>query len=208
MRTPRSANGHFFPLGLVRNPSSFSQRTRVKLIRLLIALVLVTTPALAQGIFPRPTVYLQHPTYIYVDLTEQRLEFVDNGRVTLAMPISSGRDEKPTPPGRYTVSHKHEQWVSTIYHVSMPYFLRFNGGTIGLHAGPLSGYPGSAGCIRLPEDGARELFRRTRVGTPVLVQGRAPLLNEVLAELRQEQHQAGPSTSRGPIAKPGRPALR
>lgn len=160
--------------------------------------------AWAEGIFPVPTVRLPHAVYIYVNLTEQRMELVENGRVTLAMPISSGRDEKPTPPGRYTVSHKHERWVSTIYHVSMPYFLRFNGGTIGLHAGPLSGYPGSAGCIRLPEDGARELFRRTRVGTPVLVEGRAPLLEDVLAELRQERARSGPSVSRGPMSRGGR----
>ncbi|GAB4250771.1 MAG: hypothetical protein OHK005_17840 [Candidatus Methylacidiphilales bacterium] len=173
----------------------------MKLLSYLAGLVFITLPVQAQNIFPQPTVSLPHRTYIYVNLTEQRLEFVDNGRVTLAMPISSGRDEKPTPPGRYTVSHKHEKWTSTIYHVSMPYFLRFNGGTIGLHAGPLSGYPGSAGCIRLPEDGARELFRRTRVGTPVLVEGRAPLLEEVLTELKQERVRRGPSPSRGPIGR-------
>lgn len=155
----------------------------------------------AEGIWPRPSSELPYSRYIVVDLTAQRVELVNGGVVTVAMPISSGRDEKPTPPGLYKVSHKHKEWTSTIYHVPMPYFMRFNGGTIGLHGGPLPGYPGSAGCLRLPDDGARELFKRVPIGTPVLVKGKAPLLEDVLAELRLERQKQGPSNSSGPMSR-------
>jgi hypothetical protein len=42
-----------------------------------------------------------------------------------------------------------------------------NQGGIGMHAGYLSGYPASHGCIRLPERMAVRFFQNAAVGTPV-----------------------------------------
>lgn len=52
---------------------------------------------------------------------------------------------------------------------SMPYWMRLTSSGIGMHAGPIPdpGYPASHGCIRLPREIARQLYRNSSVGTPV-----------------------------------------
>ena len=57
--------------------------------------------------------------------------------------------------------------ISTIYHVSMPYWMRLSSTSYGVHAGYLPGYPASAGCIRLPSSAARMIYDNTRSGTRV-----------------------------------------
>ena len=41
--------------------------------------------------------------------------------------------------------------------------------TVGMHAGKLPGYPASHGCIRLPEQVARLIFEKAKIGTPVMI---------------------------------------
>ncbi len=41
---------------------------------------------------------------------------------------------------------------------------------VGLHVGPLPGYPSSHGCVRLPEDIAPLIYHRVQLGTPVVIQ--------------------------------------
>lgn len=116
--------------------------------------------------------------YIDVDLNRQHATFFDHGNVLWSSRISSGRDEKPTPPGEYEISDKHQDWTSTIYNVPMPYFMRLSGGEVGIHAGVMPHYPGSAGCIRLPLNEARDLFQIAGIGTRVLIHGKAPTYEE------------------------------
>jgi len=134
--------------------------------------------------------------YIDVDLTHQQATYLDHGKVLWSSTISSGRDEKPTPPGSYEISDKHQDWTSTIYHVPMPYFMRLSVGEVGLHAGLMTSYPGSAGCIRLPLNEARDLFEITPVGTRVVVHGTAPTYEECMKRERERST----SFSRGAAA--------
>lgn len=130
--------------------------------------------------------------YIEVNLTTQYAKLWDTGQVLWESKISSGRDEKPTKPGSFEITDKHADWTSTIYRVPMPYFLRLNGGEVGLHAGLMTFYPGSAGCIRLPKEKARELFNTVDVGTKVVIYGKAPLFAECMKRYKESQGNSGP----------------
>jgi len=107
---------------------------------------------------------------ITVDLSSQVATLWKNGRVELTTPISSGRKSHPTPVGQYLVTDKYRMWKSTLYHAKMPFFMRLSCGDFGLHVGALPGYPASHGCIRLPENSARELFANVPVGTLVEIE--------------------------------------
>ena len=134
---------------------------------------------------------------IVVNLKSQQATLYHHGKVVAVSPISSGREGKGTPVGRYSVIQKSPDHRSSIYGnyvmngrivkenvdnrktprpagsrfvgVPMPYFLRFTG-AYGLHAGNVPGYPASSGCVRLPKRHAKRFFDAVKVGTPVVVQ--------------------------------------
>lgn len=83
--------------------------------------------------------------------------------------VTTGKLGKETPTGFFYVVNKHKDWISTIYHRDMPFFLRLNPGDFGLHQGVLSNKPASNGCIRLPASKAKEFFEQTPIGTPVFI---------------------------------------
>ena len=133
---------------------------------------------------------------IEVDLTDQKATLLQHGKVVAVSPISSGREGKTTPVGKYRVIQKSQNHRSTLYGnyvrngkvvkenvdirkggrppgsqfqgTPMPYFLRFSG-AYGLHAGNVPGYPASAGCVRLPPRHAKRFYSAVKVGTPVVV---------------------------------------
>lgn len=106
---------------------------------------------------------------IRINLSNQRAWLYMDGALYLTSAICPGKPGFETPPGDYKIISKHEKWVSTIYHVPMPYFLRFCAGTIGLHEGAIALSPASHGCIRLPKGYAQAFFEATPVGAKVVV---------------------------------------
>lgn len=107
---------------------------------------------------------------IVVDLNTQLATVSRDGQTVLTTKVSSGRPDKPTPPGKYVVTHKYTEWHSTLYHnASMPFFLRLSCSAVGLHAGYLPGYPASHGCVRLPPDTAKKLYDLIPRGTMVVI---------------------------------------
>jgi len=106
---------------------------------------------------------------ICVSLDERRAWLFQDGYPLYAAATCAGRSTHPTPLGDFHVIEKHRDWVSTIYHVPMPYFMRLNVWAIGIHEGGIATTPASHGCIRLPSDMARKFFEVTPVGTPVKV---------------------------------------
>lgn len=134
---------------------------------------------------------------IVVSLKSQKATLYHHGKVVAIAPISSGREGKGTPVGRYSVIQKSPKHRSSLYGnyvmngkivkenvdnrktprpsgskfegVPMPYFLRFTG-AYGLHAGNVPGYPASSGCVRLPQRHAKRFFDAVKIGTPVVVQ--------------------------------------
>lgn len=110
------------------------------------------------------------PRKVVVDLSAQRVTLYEHGVATYSTPCSTGRSGYRTPVGEYVISDKNRHHTSSIYHSSMPYFMRFSFSAFGLHQGALPGYPASHGCIRLTYEGARTLFGKLQVGDYAVVQ--------------------------------------
>ena len=125
------------------------------------------------------------PKLVLVSLRGQAFAAYEGGRQVRWGPTSSGRKDKPTPPGLYHANWKAKQRTSTI---DDEWLLRWcvnieNSG-ISLHQYDLPGYPASHSCVRLLEEDAmwvydfvdqwklsREGGAIEQDGTPVLVFG-------------------------------------
>ena len=106
---------------------------------------------------------------IEVSLTTQEATLYKNNVAAFRTEISSGTPEKPTPTGRFVVTDKKRYHTSNLYDAKMPYFMRLSCKDFGMHEGHIPGYPASHGCIRLPGDSARKLFREVPIGTLVTI---------------------------------------
>lgn len=142
--------------------------------RLMAVWALGLTPALAPGFFGTG---LGAPAQdakadlVVVSLADQAFAAFANGDRVLRGPISSGMGGYETRAGSFRVTNKHQHWVSTIYGVPMPHFLRLNHGSMGLHGGYLPGFAASHGCVRLTFADAEKLFAIAPVGTRVIITG-------------------------------------
>jgi hypothetical protein len=100
---------------------------------------------------------------------QEALLYGQNGLIARAS-ISTGRPDKPTPKGVFTVISKARWHRSNIYSgAPMPWMQRITWSGVAMHEGPRPGYPASHGCIRLPGDFAVRLYRTTKVGARVVV---------------------------------------
>ena len=147
------------------------------------------------------TISVRAETSVEIDLQGQTAYLLQNGRVVLASPVSTGRYGHLTETGSFKILEKERTHCSSMYgkivdsrgntivadadaDMSVPrggrfipapmhYFMRFTGAD-GMHAGYLPGYPASHGCVRMPEQYAIAFFNAVSVGTPVTVHGRTP----------------------------------
>lgn len=106
---------------------------------------------------------------IEVQLSSQRATVFRDGSPVYNTAVSSGRKGYATPTGRFVVTDKAADHVSTIYKAKMPFFMRLSCRDFGLHQGVVPNYPASHGCIRLPEEAARKLFKEVPLGTMVTI---------------------------------------
>lgn len=135
-------------------------------------------------------------TRLVVNLATQRAMLMVGAAVAVDTPISSGKRGGPTPVGKFTVLEKIRTHQSSTYgsfvdkrgrtvrsgismkldaapagthYVAdpMPYFCRFSTAGFGIHGGLLPGYPASQGSIRVPDEAARFIYEKVRVGTAV-----------------------------------------
>ena len=111
----------------------------------------------------------QAEVHVVVSIRNQTAWLLDGTRILLTSPVSTARKGMRTPTGEFEVSEKDTWHVSTIYHVSMPYYMRLSGEPFGMHAGYLPGYPASHGCVRMPKDKAAMFFKSVHIGTPVQI---------------------------------------
>lgn len=117
---------------------------------------------------------------IEVSIKKQRLTAWRDGKVIYRFVISTGRAGYETPPGHYKILEKYENRWSRKWSVWMPYAMRWyegyfihqlphkDGSSYNIGASKL-GTPDSHGCIRVDVGDAEQLFRWTKVGTPVWV---------------------------------------
>jgi hypothetical protein len=110
------------------------------------------------------------PYRIEISLSRQKLVVLEKGLPFLTAGISTGRHDKPTPPGMYLVTDKIKLQRSTIYKVKMPYFLRLSFSEVGIHYGVNPGRPASHGCIRVgSEEQAKKILNTCPIGTIVQI---------------------------------------
>ena len=130
-------------------------------------------------------------TYVDVDLSEQHMWYVVDGKVALETDVVTGEPipEKITPEGTYTVLEKLRNTVlvgsknpatgKPSYETPVSYWMRVTWSGIGFHdatwqpafGGSLNQTPGtgSHGCINMPLDQASALYDILEIGTPVVI---------------------------------------
>jgi lipoprotein-anchoring transpeptidase ErfK/SrfK len=121
-----------------------------------------------QMIFPEKLETKKIPKLILVSLEEQALANYHYGELVSCFPISSGREERPTPVGEFKIINKTKMGFSTRYNSPMPWAMSLNK-LYAIHAGELPGYPDSHGCVRLSDKDAEELYNWAEIGTSVWI---------------------------------------
>jgi hypothetical protein len=112
------------------------------------------------------------PERIVVSLPDQMAYLYRGSELMAVTTISSGREDKPTPSGVFSVLGKTPMYRSKKYdNAPMPYAEFFEPHGIALHAGYVGPEPNSHGCVHLPTAFAKKLYSITAVGTPVYIAG-------------------------------------
>lgn len=120
-----------------------------------------------EGLAPRG------PVLVYVDLDRQLASVYRNGIRIAVSTISSGKPGFETPRGVFTILEKDVDHRSRTYdNAPMPYQQRLTWKGVAMHAGNLPGFPASHGCVRLPLEFSKLLFKTTQMGGTVVIAGR------------------------------------
>ena len=107
---------------------------------------------------------------VIIDVGRQRVYLESEGLIALETQVSTARTGKSTPLGTFSMTERVSSGkISSLYGVSMPYWMRLGDSEFGVHAGYLPGYPASAGCIRLPLEAARIIYEKTGTGSTVTI---------------------------------------
>ena len=108
------------------------------------------------------------PQRVVISLSDQMAYLYRGDELVAATTISSGRDDKPTPTGIFSILNKTPMYRSKKYdNAAMPYAEFFEPHGIALHAGAVGNEPNSHGCVHLPSAFAKKLYSVTDIGTPV-----------------------------------------
>src|SRR5919109_5225722 len=146
----------------------------------LVVLALLAVQAPSAGAAARMGPPLSSPaSYVYVDLSQQRLVEVHHHTVAAVLHVSTGGGYRytssdgvtriaATPVGRFAIYRKatgwHRSYLGSMYHPSY-----FSGG-YAIHGSPsVPATPVSHGCIRIPMWAAISFYQRNPVGTPVII---------------------------------------
>ncbi len=133
---------------------------------------------------------------IVINKTTQRIQLIDNKRVVLDAPCTTGKAGKRTPSGNFQITQKISNKRSTLFGScykngvkiysgdrrkcrksynkfvgeSLPNWQRLTDCGIDMHASKyVKCYPGSNGCIRLQPNIAKLIFSKTHTGTLVKI---------------------------------------
>jgi hypothetical protein len=110
------------------------------------------------------------PILVTVSLDEQMAYTYRNGVLIGVARVSTGKKGHETPTGVFHTILKDINHHSSKYNnASMPYTEKFTSSGIALHAGGLPGYPSSHGCVHLPSEYARLLYKESPIGMTVVV---------------------------------------
>ncbi len=134
----------------------------------------------------KDTLYYLGNEYIEVNLSKQLAFYVTRDGEVDTVRISSGnkfiKEAIATPVGLYAVQNKAPVQISRQFeNTEMLNWIGFNG-NIGFHALKKTGYyahlgrrPSSHGCIRISNEDGERLYKKVRIGIPVLVYYKEPI---------------------------------
>lgn len=109
------------------------------------------------------------PLVVTVDLDARVLSVFRGGHEIGATAVLLGTQEKPTPLGMFPITQKDAHHVSTLYDAPMPYMLRLTPDGVSIHATRVRNGYASHGCIGVPMDFARILFKRAHLRDRVYI---------------------------------------
>lgn len=123
---------------------------------------------------------MEYPTEgkaIIADLTEMKIQLLDNGNVTAEYPIlAKGKENSryETPTGTFALTYKEKSHKVSVKDIYMPFSMHFFGNFF-IHGKPIYGngnelFDGpSGGCIRLSNDVAEKVYAFSEKGTAVFI---------------------------------------
>lgn len=116
----------------------------------------------------------QAPLQIVVSKDQQSIVVYDGDTVVATSNVSTGKAGHSTPTGIFSILEKQRFHKSNIYsNAPMPFMQRLTWSGIALHASNhVPDYPASHGCVRMPDDFAKQLFKMTGRGLHVLISDR------------------------------------
>ncbi|MBI5038068.1 MAG: L,D-transpeptidase family protein [Candidatus Kerfeldbacteria bacterium] len=117
---------------------------------------------------------LSHARYVQVDLSDQRLEAFENGRMVKSFLVSTGLPKTPTRPGTFQISEKiysHLYSGPDYYLPNTLYNLRFDGPRLlhGAYWHNNFGKPMSHGCVNIAYKDAVWLYDWMQIGDTVII---------------------------------------
>jgi L,D-transpeptidase catalytic domain len=113
---------------------------------------------------------LEAPLFFVISLSKQQVSVYTPKGLYTQSPVSTGQPGHPTPMGIFTILGKELYHESNIYSgAPMPFMQRITYTGVAMHEGYLPGYPASHGCIRMPREFARWLFRITAGNERVVI---------------------------------------
>ena len=123
-------------------------------------------------------------TYIVVYISEQRLDYIQNGALKFTTPVTTGKNVSPTPKGTYYIRGKYRNTNLSGYNESgawysrpVSYWMPFIGNSYGIHDASWRSYfggadytwNGSMGCINVPTWKMGTLYNMVGVGTKLII---------------------------------------
>ncbi|MEO4044451.1 L,D-transpeptidase family protein [Hoeflea sp. CAU 1731] len=115
----------------------------------------------------------EEPILLIVSLDKQTIRVFSGDKLVKTSNVSSGKDGHRTPTGVFSILEKRRHHKSNIYsQAPMPYMQRLTWSGVALHeSDSVPDQPASHGCVRLPEEFARQLFGYTDIGAHVIIVG-------------------------------------
>lgn len=114
--------------------------------------------------------------WVVIDKSQQMLRAYEGKRLVLESRVSTGREGKETPNGRFHAEAKFPMHRSRLYHnAPMPYSVQIAGNYFIHGFSSVPNRPASHGCIRLPlggENPALKFYNWVDRGTPVMIVGK------------------------------------
>lgn len=113
---------------------------------------------------------------VVIDKATQTLRAFEGDRLVLETRVSTGRWDKSTPNGQFTVGVKDRMHYSKLFqNAPMPFSVQVNGNVFIHGFSSVPRFPASHGCIRVPLDQgnpAKQFFEWVEPGTPIEITGR------------------------------------